>query len=336
MFVATPNTFNTNTSSPISIVINEWMADNSHTLTNPVGGQFDDWFELYNYGTNTVDLGGYYLTGTLTNKTKCLIPNTHQYVVPPKGFFVVWADNGSGSNSTNRPDLHVNFKLNKSGDSIGLFAPDGTTIDAFSFGAQATDVSEGRYPDGGANLFFMPTPTPQTNNLIPNTAPVLVAISDKYVYVGQTVQFTATATDADSAYQTLAFSLSNAPAGASINMSSGVFAWVTTNAATPSSNSVTVRVTDNGTPALSDARSFTVFVSSLPQFAGVSPGNNSQIQISFDTLPGQHYQVQFKDNLADSSWTSLGGTVSGNGSSTTVSDDMTGSPRRFYRLLAWP
>ena len=67
MFAATPGAFNTNTSPPISIVINEWMADNSLTLANPVGGKFDDWFELYNYGTNTVDLGGYYLTGTLTN-----------------------------------------------------------------------------------------------------------------------------------------------------------------------------------------------------------------------------------------------------------------------------
>lgn len=336
MFVATPGTFNTNTSPPISIVINEWMADNSHTLANPLNGKFDDWFELYNYGTNTVDLGGYYLTGTLTNKTKCLIPNTHQYLVPPKGFFLVWADNNSGSNATNRPDLHVNFKLGKSGDNIGLFAPDGTTIDAFSFGAQATDVSEGRYPDGGPALFFMPAPTPLTNNLIPNTAPSLSAISDKYVHVGQTVQFTATATDAESAYQTLTFSLSNAPAGAGINPASGVFLWATTNAAAPATNSITVRVTDNGTPSLSDAKTYSVFVSGLPQFAGATAGINGQIQLSFNTLLGQAYQVQFKNDLGDAGWTTLGGIIPGTGSTLTASDDMTGSSRRYYRLLALP
>jgi len=336
MFAATPGAANTNTSSPLTICINEWMADNSRTLTNPLDGKYDDWFELYNYGTNTVDLGGYYLTGTLTNKTKCLIPNTHQYLVPPQGFFLVWADNNSGSNSTNRPELHVNFKLSKAGDAIGLFAPDGTAVDALTFDAQTTDVSEGRFPDGAANLFFMPTPTPQTNNVIPNTAPVLAAIGDQYVHVGQTVQFTATATDAESAYQTLTFSLSNAPVGAGINPASGVFSWVTTNAVAPGTNSITVRVTDDGTPALSDARTFSVIIAAPPQFSGVSTTGDGQMRISFNTLPGQHYQVQFKDHLADAAWTALGGIISGTGSPLTVSDDMVGSPQRFYRLLALP
>ncbi len=336
MFAATPGAFNTNSSSPITISINEWMADNSHTLANPVGGKFDDWFELYNYGSNTMDLGGYYLTGTLTDKTKFLIPDTHQYLVPPHGFLLVWADNGIGSNSTNRPELHVNFKLSKSGDAIGLFAPDGTTIDALSFGTQTTDVSEGRFPDGAENLFFMPMPTPQTNNVIPNTAPVLAIISDKYVHVGQTIQFTATATDAESAWQTLTFSLSNSPAGASINPLSGIFSWTTTNAITPSTNSITVRVTDNGAPSLNDAKTFSVFVSGPPQFTEIKPVAGGQIQISFNTLPAQNYQVQFKDSLTDASWTTLGEVISGTGSPVSVSDDMTGHLQRFYRLLALP
>ena len=336
MFVATPAAFNTNTAAPISILINEWMADNSHTLTDPAGGKFDDWFELYNYGTNTVDLGGYYLTGTLTNKTKFLVPNTHQYLVPPHGFCVVWADNNSASNSLTRPELHVNFKLSKAGEAIGLFTADGTTIDALTFGPQTTDQSQGRFPDGAQNFFFMPTPTPQTNNVIPNTAPGLASISNQSVHVGQTVQFTAVATDAESAYQSLTFSLTNAPAGASINASSGAFVWVTTNAAAPSTNSVTVRVTDNGTPPLSDARTFSVFVAGLPQFTGAAAGSNGQIQLTFNTLLGQHYQVQFKDQLSAATWTVLGGTIVGTGSSLTVSDDMTGSPQRFYRLLALP
>ncbi len=336
MFAVTPNTFNTNTSPPITIVINEWMADNSHALTNPSTGKFDDWFELYNYGTNTVDLGGYYLTGTLTNKTKSLIPNTHQYLVSPGGFFVVWADNGSGSNTIIRPDLHVNFKLSKSGDSIGLFASDGTTIDAFSFGAQTTDVSEGRYPDGGSTLFFMPTPTPLTNNLIPNTAPVLASISNRSVHLGQIVQFIASATDAESAFQTLTFSLSNAPAGATINATSGTFAWATANAGATGSNVITVRVTDNGTPPLSDSKTFSVYVAGSPQFTGVDSSSNNQIQISFNTLTGQNYQVQFKDTLSDADWKSLGGIFSGTGSTRIVSDDMTGRSQKFYRLLALP
>src|SRR5207253_5592612 len=123
MFASTPATFNTNTSPPISIVVNEWMADNSHTLTNPAGGKADDWFELYNYGTNTVDLGGYYLTGTLTNQFKSLIPSG--YTIPPHGFLLVWADNKSTSGT---PDLHVSFKMSKNGEALGLYGSDGNPV----------------------------------------------------------------------------------------------------------------------------------------------------------------------------------------------------------------
>ena len=111
---------------------------------------------------------------------------------------------------------------------------------------------------------------------------------------------------------------------------------MTTNAVAPGTNLITVRVMDNGTPPLSDARTFSVFVSGLPQFTGATAGSNGQIQITFNTLPGQTYQVQFKNSLADAAWTTFGGTVSGIGSPMTVSDDLTGSSQRFYRLRALP
>jgi hypothetical protein len=179
-----------------------------------------------------------------------------------------------------------------------------------------------------SGIFFDPAPT--------NAAPVLGAISDKYVYVGQTVQFTAAVTDAQSACQILTFSLNNGPAGASINPSSGAFSWVTTNAAAPGTNVVTVRVTDNGMPPLSDAKTFSVFVSGLPQFTGATVGTNGQVQLTFNALPGQNYQVQFKVSLRDAQWTPLGGIMPGTGSPLTVSDNIFGSSQRFYRLLALP
>jgi hypothetical protein len=179
-----------------------------------------------------------------------------------------------------------------------------------------------------SGIFFDPPPT--------NTAPLLSAISDKSVYAGQTVGFTATATDTESAYQTLTFSLTNSPAGASINSSSGAFLWVTSNTAAPGTNLVTVRVTDNGTPPLSDTKTFSVIVAGQPQLTGIAPQTNGQVQVSFDTLPTESYQLQFKDELADSNWTFLGGTIFGTGSPTNFSDYMFGHPRRFYRLLVSP
>jgi hypothetical protein len=336
MFEFTPGTTNSNASVPITIAINEWMADNGHTIVNPVSELFDDWFELYNYGTNTVDLGGFYLTATLTNKTKFLIPNTHQYLVEPQSHFLVWADNGDEANSTNRPELHVNFRLSKSGEAIGLFAANGTAVDTVVFGPQAGDVSQGRYPDGAVSLFSMPTPTPRASNVISNTAPVLAEVADQFVHAGQTVEFTATATDAQGGAQALTFSLSNAPADASIHPSTGMFSWATANATAPGTHRVTVRVTDNGTPPLSDVRTFSIVIAPQPRITGVNPTQDGYIQLAFDTLPGRPYQVQFKDRLSDPVWVTLGGTITGDGSAMTIYDEMTGRPQRFYQLLALP
>jgi hypothetical protein len=182
----------------------------------------------------------------------------------------------------------------------------------------------------------MPTPTPRTNNIVPNTAPVLSAISDQYVHFGQTVHFIATATDAESAYQTLTFSVTNSPAGAGINGASGAFSWPVTNAVVPGINSITVQVTDNGLPPLSDAKTFFVIVRAPPQLAQVRPDGFGNVSLSFSTLPGQTYQVEYKDNLDDPVWTPLGSPVSGNGGTLQVNDDMTGQPQRFYRLVVLP
>ncbi len=94
-----------------------------------------------------------------------------------------------------------------------------------------------------------------------NNAPVLATISDQTVTEGATVQFTVSATDGDVPTQSLAYSLdAGAPSGASINASTGQFTWTTTEADGPGAYPVTVRVTDNGSPALSDSQSFTVTV----------------------------------------------------------------------------
>jgi hypothetical protein len=226
--------------------------------------------------------------------------------------------------------------LSKSGEAIGLFTADGAAIDAITFGSQTTDVSQGRFPDAAGDLFFMPMPTPQTNNQIANTAPVLAAIGDQYIHVGQNVQLTASATDAESALQTLTFSLISAPVGATIQADSGEFFWATTNVAYPATQSVTVRVSDNGTPPLSDTKTFSIFISGPPEFSTVNVGGDGQIHLSFVALPGRNYRVQFKNTLGDVAWTDLGETVAGNGSPVTVSDDATERPQRFYRLLALP
>jgi len=168
MFHITPGGTNNAIASPITVSINEWMAENTGSLLNPGTSKYDDWFELYNPASEAADLTGYYLTDTLGNPFQYQIPAG--YVVPAHGFLLVWADGKSSANSTNSPDLHVSFKLDKGGEAIGLFAPDGTAIDAVAFGSQTANITEGRYPDGGALRLFMPTPSPRLPNILPAAA----------------------------------------------------------------------------------------------------------------------------------------------------------------------
>ena len=102
-----------------------------------------------------------------------------------------------------------------------------------------------------------------------NVAPVLAAIGNKSVNEGSLLTFTATATDADLPANTKTFSLdAGAPAGATINATTGVFTWTPTEAQGGSSYNVTVRVTDNGSPALNDFETISVTVNKVNDGAG--------------------------------------------------------------------
>jgi len=91
-----------------------------------------------------------------------------------------------------------------------------------------------------------------------NQAPVLDPIGSKSVNVASLLAFTATATDADVPADNLTFSLDpGAPAGTTMNGNTGAFMWIPTSAGT---FSITVRVTDNGFPSLSDFETITVLV----------------------------------------------------------------------------
>src|SRR5205085_9540095 len=105
-----------------------------------------------------------------------------------------------------------------------------------------------------------------------NTAPLLNPISDRTVSEGALISFTAIASDPDIPAQTLTFSLDpEAPSGAHIDPTNGLFTWTPTEAQGPSTNTITVRVTDNGSPALSDAKSFTVTVSEVNSAPSLQP-----------------------------------------------------------------
>jgi hypothetical protein len=54
--------------------------------------------------------------------------------------------------------------------------------------------------------------------------------------------------------------------------------------------------------------------------------------ISWPTIPGQVYRVQFKDSLAETDWQDLSGEVYPSDGSASFEDELDGHPQRFYRV----
>jgi len=146
------------------LVINEIMADNKGAIEDPdEAGEYPDWIELYNAGVIPIDIGGMYLTDTLSIPTMWQVPTNaaSQTTIPGGGYLIIWADG-----DTAQGPLHAGFKLSAGGEEVGLFDRTGTRIDAITFGGQGVDESYGRYPNGGAGwrVFTKGTATPGSSN----------------------------------------------------------------------------------------------------------------------------------------------------------------------------
>ena len=141
------------------ICINEIMADNDSTIEDPQEvGAFEDWVELYNPTAQSVDLSGKFLTDDVDAPTQWQFPSGS--TIDAGGYFIIWADG-----DTDQGDTHASFKLSSGGETVALYDTDGTTlIDSIEFGAQLTDVSYGRSPDGGDTLGSFATATPGATN----------------------------------------------------------------------------------------------------------------------------------------------------------------------------
>jgi hypothetical protein len=146
------------------LLINEFQADNKTTITNPVNGSYDDWIELWNAGETSANLLDLYLSDNAASPTKWRCPGS--LVIEPGQHLLLWAD----GEPIFGPQ-HLSFKLSAGGEEILLVASDGTNLlDAVQFGAQAEDMSSGRYPDGAGGArsnaaFCTMTPTPGATNL---------------------------------------------------------------------------------------------------------------------------------------------------------------------------
>lgn len=179
------------------------------------------------------------------------------------------------------------------------------------------------------------TATSDAAELTVNSPPALAAIADRTVHAGVTFSITNSATDLDAPPQTLNFSLDAFPPGSGIEPGSGIFTWTPGEADTGTTNTVTVRVTDNGSPSLSHAQSFTVAVVGAPVILSATI-SNSIITLTWSAIDGHSYRVQFSEDLNLSDWNDL---IDVNATGPTASavdatsNEFGVSEQRFYRIV---
>ncbi len=164
-----------------------------------------------------------------------------------------------------------------------------------------------------------------------NTAPVLSVIPTKTVNSGATLVFTNIATDADVPADILTFSVTNSPAGFTVN-ANGIVSWTAPQLTVTVTNSATVVVTDNGVPPLSNSKSFSIIVVAPPKLSSVVL-TNGDVNLTWSTFPGKTYQIQFKPDLNATSWTDLGAATPAGGSTLSVTDSAPIDTQRFYRIV---
>jgi hypothetical protein len=173
------------------------------------------------------------------------------------------------------------------------------------------------------------------DNVSVNQPPVLAPISSQSLRAGQVLTLTNSATDPDIPAQTLSYNLLAAPAGAAVSTNTGLFTWRPALAQSPSTQTVTLVVSDSGLPVMSATQSFRVIVSRpAPPTLSATASPNGPIGLWLNGDAGPDYTIQVSTNLTV--WSSIA-TIYSPALPCFWADTNSGSgPLRFYRALLGP
>lgn len=145
------------------IFINEISADNASYVDDNY--KYEDWIELYNSSSESIDFSKYYISNEKNNPTMFQFADTDskKTTIPAGGYSIIWC-----SKKPERGILHTNFKLSKTGGSVYLSKIDETNevilVDSVCYASHDKTTSFGRYPDGGLTLYTFTTPSFKSMN----------------------------------------------------------------------------------------------------------------------------------------------------------------------------
>ncbi len=142
------------------VVINEILSSNQ-TILEDEDGDYEDWIEIFNTGSEPVSLNGYGLTDRSGRDHffRWVFPDT---TLGAGEFLLVWAS-GKNRRVPGKP-LHTSFRIDRDGEPLRLSDFNGARVDTLPPVALNTDYSYGRYPDGSDDWHVFKTPTPGQPN----------------------------------------------------------------------------------------------------------------------------------------------------------------------------
>jgi hypothetical protein len=138
--------------SPIRL--NEILPSNSNDCADEAGER-NDWVELYNTSSDTVDLAGYSLTDDTSSPRKSVIPDG--VTIGGLSALLFWADHTPEQGKT-----HLDFKLKSKTEEVVLYDTESRQVDLYRWSdtdPAYSDISFARVPDGTGDWFRCAKPT---------------------------------------------------------------------------------------------------------------------------------------------------------------------------------
>jgi hypothetical protein len=175
-----------------------------------------------------------------------------------------------------------------------------------------------------------------------NSPPVPPSLSESVLSGGETFTTLYSATDPDWPYNSLTYQLIAGPDGA-VMTPDGLITWTPASWQVSSTNVFTVVTTDYNPWAVHDqhlsaTNSFTVKVyepGSPPVIVSLELASGTAV-ISWSSLTGKTYRLQYKDSPAASNWSDLPPDLTATGSRATATNALENVAVRIYRVFQLP
>lgn len=174
-----------------ALIINEICASNKTILADE-DGDYSDWVEIYNSGSEAINLNGYALSDNSSKPFKWTFPDI---TIQPGEYMVVFC---SGKSRTSGEYLHTSFSLGSEKSEVLLTAPNGTILDWVTYDLIPHDSTYGRNESNEWQTFAQGTPGyANTQQAMAIFEQLLSARNDTGLFIEEALASNSTETDSN-------------------------------------------------------------------------------------------------------------------------------------------